>query len=209
MAREVKQERSFHRGLSRAQVLDTAVALLDAEGRSALTMRRLAEELGVKAPSLYVHVRNKDDLLTGVLDAVLDGVVLPPATRSWRRSLVAGFSEYRRVLVAHPAAVRLLTERSHASPSQMRLVDRSIELLEQAGVTPATAVSAHVTLVAFTLGFVLQETATGPPADLGTAPSPAFVRAVRTLATIPVDERFRSGLDLILDGLAAIPRERR
>src|SRR4051794_34462352 len=107
MERHVKEVRPFHRGLTRELVLAAAVAVLDAEGRDALTMRRLASELGVKAPSLYVHVRSKEDLRIGVLDTVLDEVVLPPVGRNWRSSLIAGFSEYRRVLVEHPGAVPL------------------------------------------------------------------------------------------------------
>jgi AcrR family transcriptional regulator len=213
MKRDVKDDRPFHRGLTREHVLATAVTILDAEGRDALTMRRLAHELGVKAPSLYVHVRSKDDLLTGVLDTVLDEVVLPRVSTSWRRSLLAGFGEYRRVLVRHPGAVLLLTSRAHASPSQVRLVERSILLLEGAGLPTAAAVSAHVTLVAYTLGFVLQEVATRPVAapDPSAPPPPppsdVFVRAVTALGRIDVDRRFRDGLDLILDGLHAGRRE--
>jgi AcrR family transcriptional regulator len=203
MARKVKDERPFHRGLTRQQVLTTAVALLDVEGRGALTMRRLAAELEVKAPSLYVHVRSKEDLLTGVLDTVLEEIELPSVGRNRRKSLVAGFSEYRRVLVRHPGAVPLLTERTHPSRTQVRLVERSIDLLEGGGLSTAAAVAAHVTLVAYTLGFVLQEVAQRPTtvsAD-AVATSEVFLRAVTALADTSVDERFRSGLDLILDGL--------
>lgn len=198
----VKDERPFHRGLTREQVLAAAVTILDAEGRGALTMRRLANELDVKAPSLYVHVRSKNDLVMGVLDTVLDEVVLPPVGQRWRASLIAGFSEYRRVLVRHPGAVPLLTERVHASSSQIRLVERSIELLEAAGLSTAAAVAAHVTLVAYTLGFVLQEVAVRPADNTAPVPrSDVFVRALTALAGVPVDERYRAGLDLILDGL--------
>ena len=208
MEMDVKGERPFHRGLTRQRVLATAVALLDAEGGAALTMRRLASEVGVKAPSLYVHIRNKDDLITGVLDLVLDEVELPPLGTGWRASLIAGFGEYRRVLVRHPGVVPLLTERTHASPTQIRLIERSIELLEGAGLSTAAAVSAHVTLVAYTIGFVVQEVAqrqiTVPP-ELAVQ-SEVFVRAVTALVGTTVDERFTAGLDLILDGLGSRAR---
>jgi AcrR family transcriptional regulator len=211
VAEDVKGQRAVHRGLRRADVLRAAVAIVDAEGWDALTMRRLAAELDVKAPSLYVHVRNKEDLRTGVLDAVLDEIVLPPVTKRRRSSLVAGFAEYRRVLVLHPGAVAVVTERTQPSPAQVRLVARSIELLEGAGLSTAAAVSAHVTLVAYTLGFVLQEVARRPPSAPAPpapeeAPAPiegqeVFVRAITALGRTSVDQRFRAGLDLILDGL--------
>jgi AcrR family transcriptional regulator len=208
MAKDVKRVRAVHRGLSRADVLSAAVAILDNDGREALTMRRLASDLDVKAPSLYVHVRDKDDLLNGVLDAVLDEVALPPVTKRRRASLVAGFAEYRRALVRHPGAVPLITSRTGASDSQVRLVSRSIELLEGAGLDTSAAVSAHVTLVAYTLGFVLQEVARRPASTPAPPGPPAlnagmevFARAIAALAESSVDERFHAGLGLILDGL--------
>src|SRR3954471_24250642 len=119
-------------------------------------MRRLARELDVQAASLYTHVRSKDDLIDGVLDRVLDGVPLPPPGPDWRASLCEGFRNYRRTLVEHPGAISLITERSHTSASQVALVERSIELLESAGLSTLEAVQTHVTLVAFTLGFLAQ-----------------------------------------------------
>ena len=204
MAAGVKGREGVHRGLTRADVLRAATRILDADGRAALTMRRLADDLGVKAPSLYVHVRSKEELLTGVLDDVLGEVALPPVTRSWRSSLVAGFGEYRRVLVRHPGAVTLLTERTRVSPVQVRLVERSIELLERAGLRTEQAVGVHVTLVAYTLGFVLQEVAPRPApvisAAVPIATSEVFARAVNALAETTVDQRYRAGLELVLDG---------
>src|SRR4051795_6192169 len=103
-----QSERTFHRGLDRATVLDAALAILDADGRGALTMRRLARELDVQAASLYTHVRSKDDLIDGVLDRVLDGVPLPPPGPDWRASLCEGFRNYRRTLFEHPGAISLI-----------------------------------------------------------------------------------------------------
>jgi AcrR family transcriptional regulator/GNAT superfamily N-acetyltransferase len=144
-------ERPFHRGLDRAAVLKAALTLLDAEGRSGLTMRRIARELDVEAASLYTHVRNKDDLVDGVLDVIVDEVKLPPADLPWRPAVIAGLTHYRAALLAHPEAVPLLTERAGRSPSQFRLVERSISLLEGSGLSTSIAVQAHVALVAFTL----------------------------------------------------------
>jgi AcrR family transcriptional regulator len=196
-------ERSFHRGLDRPAVVGAALRLLDEHGRQALTMRRLAEALDVRAASLYSHVRDKDDLVDGVLDQVLDEVTWS-SSGNWRADLVAGYSAYRRTLVAHPAAVPLLVERSSRSASQLRLVSTAVELLESSGLSTDDAVSTHVTLVAFTIGFVAQEVGRSPSlAPELVASFPVMGRTFEALQRTTVDERFRAGLDVILLGASA------
>ena len=166
-----------------------------------MTMRALAALIGVEAASLYGHVRDKADLVDAVLDAVLDEVIIPEATGDIRADVVAAFGVYRRALVGHPAVVPLIAQRTSMSESQVRLVERSLELLEQGGLTMRQAVDAHVTLLAYTLGFVLQEV--GRPASTPRPvieTSPILRRAIETLRQRDVDERFTFGLGLILDG---------
>src|SRR3954451_21715966 len=129
-SRTKEEKRSFHRGLTRETVLASALRIVDAEGRDGLTMRRLATELDVEAASLYTHVRNKDDVVDGILDLVLATVPLPEAGQAWRDAIVDGFRGYRAALIAHPVLVPLITERGRTSTAQLRLVERSIELLE-------------------------------------------------------------------------------
>jgi len=205
MARRTR-ELAWHRGLDRAALAGEALRILDEEGRDALTMRHLAASLQVEAASLYAHVQSKDELIDAVLDQVLDGVVLPEPGPDPRAALLRGFDSYRRTLVAHPAVVLLMTERSRLSTSQLRLAERSIEILVGAGLSMRQAVDAHVTLVAYVLGFILQEvsrpTAPAPAAAL----SPQMDDVVRTLRERSVDERFEVGVRLILDGVG-VPRQ--
>jgi TetR/AcrR family tetracycline transcriptional repressor len=193
--------RDWHRGLDRGSVTAEALRILDREGREGLTMRRLATALEVEAASLYAHVDSKDDLVDAVLDRVLDEVVLPEPRADARSELVAAFESYRRTLIAHPRVVMLMLDRAHRSASQARLIARSIELLESLGLSTRAAVDAHVTLVAYVLGFIAQEVGrpTTTPAPVAVA-SPALARALSTLAERSVDERFAVGLALILDG---------
>jgi len=200
--------RAWHRGLDREAVVAEALRILDAEGRQALTMRRLAAALQVEAASLYGHIRSKDELVDAVLDRVLDSVVLPEPGLDVRAELVAGFTSYRRSLVEHPAIVFLMTERARFSGAQLRLAQRSIELLEGAGLSRRVAVDAQVTLVSFTLGFILQEVSRPTAPQPGVAPSP-FLRSVQaTLAERSIDARFEVGLALILDSVGVPPSRR-
>jgi len=196
--------RSWHRGLDRQSVIDEALQILDAEGRPALTMRRLAEALGVEAASLYAHVGSKEDLVDAVLDQVLDAIPLPEPGPDPRAQLIAGFMSYRAGLLAHPAVVPMINERARTSPSQVRLITRSIELLEESGLSTRAAVDAQVTIVAFVLGFILQEVgrSAAAPREVLEA-SPVLRRALTTLAERSVDDRFAVGIELILDGVDA------
>jgi AcrR family transcriptional regulator len=199
---DAAKSRPFHRGLTRDTVLATALRVLDADGRDALTMRRLATELDVEAASLYTHVRSKDDLVDGVLDVVLDAVPLPKPDQPWRVALADGFRGYRAALLAHPVVVPLITERGRTSAAQLRLVERSIELLESAGLPIEKAVEAHLTLVAYTIGFVAQEAGRSPsmPPDVIES-SATLQRVIPALLARTPDERFDAGLERILDGV--------
>lgn len=194
--------RPFHRGLDRATVVRAALVVADRDGASALTMRRVAAELEVEAASLYAHVRNKDDMVAGLLDLVLDGIEIPaprPTTRDW---LLAGLTAYRRTLLDHPGAFALMTSRATMSPAQFRLVDALIGVLEEAGLSTTDAVLGEVTLVAYVLGFVTQELGRSPAIGPDTLrPYPALQRAMPALVTTPVDDRFTRGIDTILRGL--------
>ena len=196
---------AWHRGLNRDAVVAEALRILDEEGRDALTMRRLAQALEVEAASLYAHVGSKDELVDAVLDRVLESVILPEPDLDVRAALVAGFAGYRRTLVAHPAVVLLMTERARTSQIQLRLAQRSIELLEAAGLSTRAAVDAHVTVLAFVLGFILQEVSRPRTQAPDVVPSPLMRRVMATLAERAVDDRFEVGLGLILDGVG-IPR---
>jgi AcrR family transcriptional regulator len=186
--------------VTRDDIVAEALRIFDDEGREALTMRRLASSLGIEAPSLYAHIRSKDELVDAVLDGVLDSVPLPPGGPDFRASLLGGFREYRRALLRHPAVVLLMTERATRSDAQTRLARRAIELLEAAGLSTREAVDAQVTLVAFVLGFTLQEVSRPVRPPSGQPPDPVMTRALRALAERSVDERFDVGLGLILDG---------
>ena len=95
--------------LSRDRVLRTAVELADASGVEALTMRRLGDELGFEAMSLYRHVASKSDLLDGMLDFVLEEWELPDGRADWRKAIRASASSVHDALRRHPWAAQLLT----------------------------------------------------------------------------------------------------
>src|SRR5205085_11760038 len=90
--------------LTRQRVVAAAVELADSDGTESISMRRLAQELGVEAMSLYTHVRNKDDLLDGMADAVIGEIPTSADTADWKTSLRQLALTARTVVLAHPWA---------------------------------------------------------------------------------------------------------
>ncbi len=134
--------------LSRDEVLDAALGIVDADGLAALTMRRLAATLGVEAMSLYYHVPSKDALLDWTVDRMRAEMRLPEAMPDdWPDALEAVFMEYRRVLTAHPNMLPLAARRTGAEGTS------GLQFLIDRGVPPDDAVDLYQSLVAFTVGY--------------------------------------------------------
>jgi AcrR family transcriptional regulator len=201
--------------LNRARVLDAAIALADAEGIDALTMRRLAQGLGVEAMSLYNHIANKNDLLDAMLDRVTDEIELHGDGSDWRRRTRGRAVSAHAVLVRHPWAAWLWTSRLSIGPARMRYVDAALLGLREAGFAPGLLDRAYHTIENHIVGHALQ--ALGFPLDtqqmkemgaslMRTFPVeqyPELAAHIRYHLDGPEggDDEFEFGLDLILDGL--------
>lgn len=109
--------------LNRYQVLRAAVELADREGIDALSMRRLGQELGVEAMSLYNHVASKEDLLGGMVDVVVGEIDPAPADGDWKTALRNRILSARRTMVRHPWASTVIASRKQPSPLIMGYMD--------------------------------------------------------------------------------------
>jgi AcrR family transcriptional regulator len=140
--------------LTRERVLDAAVALVDANGIDALSMRRLGGELGVEAMSLYNHVENKDDLLRGITDRVLRAIEMPESG-DWKRDLRAHAISAREVFAAHPWACRVSSSPDHVVPISVRRADWMLRRLREGGFSAEVTFHAYHALDAHIVGFTL------------------------------------------------------
>jgi AcrR family transcriptional regulator len=145
--------------LSRERVLLSAVAVADAGGIAALTIRSLAEELGVKPMSVYHHVANKDEILDGIVDLVFGEIELPSAGSDWRSEMRRTASSARRVLRGHPWAIGLLQSRTNPGPATLRHHDAIIGTLRGAGFSVEMTAHAYALLDSYVYGFALSEAA--------------------------------------------------
>src|SRR4051794_37403412 len=109
--------RSGREPLSKERVLLGAMAVADAGGMSALTIRSLAEHLGVKPMSVYHHVASKSEIIDGIVDLVFSEIALPSSSGDWRAELRRRSASARRVLGRHPWAIQLLQSRTRPGPA--------------------------------------------------------------------------------------------
>jgi AcrR family transcriptional regulator len=207
--------------LDKEQIIEAALALLDKIGLDGLTMRNLAEALGIKAGSLYWHVRNKEELLDLLADAVCAGMQEPDRNLPWRKRLEALAHEYRRALLAHRDAAQILAGTVPSGGNRLRLMENLFSILLAAGFMYQDAAYAGFLMNDYVTEFVLEEsrfTATAQatteearqayanferffnnlPAEL----YPSITKLSQYLTTnLDMDERFSFGIQVVLDGL--------
>jgi AcrR family transcriptional regulator len=203
--------------LSRQRALDVAVGLADRDGIESVTMRRLAQELGVEAMSLYHHVASKADILDGMIDIVFSEIDLPSTGADWRTAMHQRAHSARAALARHPWAISLMESRTAPGPATLRHHDAVIGCLRHAGFSVEMTAHAYSVLDSYIYGFAHQqinlpfdtaeETQELAAAILGQhlgAEYPNLVELTTEHVLQPgydYGNEFEFGLDLILDGL--------
>lgn len=144
--------------LSSDRVLEAAIRVADRGGVEAITMRRVAKELGVEAMSLYHHVPTKDAILDGVVDMVFAAIELPPVgCGDWRDAIRARAASARLILSQHRWALGLMDSRPNPGPATLRHHDAVLGVLRSAGFTLPIAAHAVSLIDSYISGYVLQE----------------------------------------------------
>lgn len=144
--------------LTREMILKRAMKMADQQGLEKLSMRKLAGKLGVEAMSLYNHVKNKDDILDGIVDLIFLEVEWPMEV-DWKEAMRERSLSIRQVIKKHPWAIHILESRPNPGPITLGYHDRVIKCLRQANFSLRLTSHAFSTLDAFTFGFVMQEQA--------------------------------------------------
>ena len=206
--------------LSRELIIQKALALLDEHGPGALSMRGLADHLGVAPNALYTHVRSKADLVDGLIDQVYAGLELDPdPTADWTEQLATISHAVRAQLLAHPAVVPYAIQQPGLGPHGLRLGEAIYGVLRPAGFSDQAVVGIVYALLTYILGFVALEI---PRAGTTPQTSDEFVRRLQAffaalppgefphtvqlaplLARISTDDQFHFGIRTFIAGLQA------
>jgi hypothetical protein len=206
--------------LTRERVLRAAITIADQTGIESLSMRRVGQEVGVEAMSLYNHVANKDDLLDGMIDVLVSEIDVPANGGDWRMALRGSILSARAVMLRHPWVPRLIASRprSRMGPAMVRYMDSVVGCLRKAGFSYEMVHFAGHVLGNRLLGYTDKPYA---PEDVESVPSPAdrsrreispgeYPNLAEMFSQIHYDDEveFAFGVDLILDGLEQLRQAR-
>jgi TetR/AcrR family tetracycline transcriptional repressor len=206
--------------LSREEIIKEALALLDEHGPGALSMRRLADRLGVAPNALYYRVRGKADLIDALIDQVYADLDLDPdPTGDWTQQLTTLSQAIRAHLLAHPAVVPFALQQPGLGPHGLRLGEAIYNVLRPAGFSDQAVVGTVYALLTYILGFVALEVpraGTDPEtsddyvrrmwaffAALPPGEFPHTVELATLLARSSTDDQFDFGIRTFLAGLNA------
>ncbi len=209
--------------VTRDRAIRVAMTLADAGGIDSLSMRKLAAELGIEAMSLYYHVKNKSDLLDGMLDVVYSEFSTPRAGDQWRPAMRKRAESTRAVLAKHPWAITIKA-RTSPGPATLGHLDSVIGCLTAAGFSMPMAGHAMSLLDSYVQGFAQQEATLplDPSGDIGAATEDIIAQQESMAEAFPhladmaaglilkpgyaYGNEFDFGLTLILDGIEAAIR---
>ncbi len=208
--------------LSREAIVDAALAILDADGVDALTIRRLGQELGTGAATLYWHIAGKDELCELVYDRIMGEIELPdPDPSRWQDQLKQLARRAYRAMLSHNDAVRLSIGRPPAGPNTLRIVEWMLALMRGAGIPDQPAAYFGNILGRYLDASVLEDTMAVSAHDADTQRDDGAEMMREYWARLPADEfpnvtalasttftgdadaLFEFGLDLLMRGLAA------
>ncbi|WP_037495791.1 TetR/AcrR family transcriptional regulator [Solirubrobacter soli] len=215
------------RGLSRKQIVETALKIADEEGLAEVSIRRIARELRSGAMSLYHYFDSRDELLDLMGDRVAAEMLVPSLPAGWRPALTAIAQHSRAAFVAHPWMLTTLQDRPRVSPNLLRHIEQSaqsVRELGEAGHDPARLTGIVTAVDDYTIGYTLRELAGGTASeDRGRKIAERFrddynephiryliesgefpmLEQFLTLGRPPVMQSFEDGLNWLLDGFEA------
>lgn len=206
------------------RTLQVALVIADDDGLEAVTMRRLARELGVEAASLYHHVHDKGQILDGLVDVVAAAIEPPMPSTDWRATISQRAHSTRAGLRRHPWAVSLMASRTSPGPATLRLLETGIRCFREGGFSVPQAAHAISVVDSYVHGFVLQEVnlpfrdeselAAMTGAIMETFPASEFPHLFEMTVKYVLQpgydygKEFDSGLKVVLDGVAELLLER-
>jgi len=216
MVRRTKEKAGVRAPLTRERVVEAAVRIADRSGIQSLSMRRLGEEVGVEAMSLYNHVSNKEDVLDAMIDWVFRQAELAEDESGWKAAMQGRATRVRQLLLRHPWAIGLMESRRQPGAATLRHHNAVLGVLRKGGFSIELAAHAYSLLDSYVYGFTMNELSlpfegSGQAAELGEsmigglrAAYPWLAEMIREHASRPgysYSNEFEFGLDLILDGL--------
>lgn len=207
------------KGITRASIVDAALAVLDEAGIDGLTVRAVADRLDVKAPALYWHVRDKkallDEMGTRVWTTISRSASAFADAADWRAALSAYAHVARRELLAHRDGARAFSGTYLTDPAVLQGQEEGLSWMQQQGFTVDAATDAVAVITSFTVGACIEEQERAQASDdrydvaardrrVDAAAHPRVAASGRRAASGSADDRFTAQLGVVLDGVAGL-----
>ncbi|WP_433323057.1 TetR/AcrR family transcriptional regulator C-terminal domain-containing protein [Spirillospora sp. CA-294931] len=206
-------------------VAHAALRLLDGTGLDGLTMRLVADELGVRAPTLYWHVKNKRELLDAMAAIIfveaMETLEAPRPGTPWQEWLAGSARRLRRTMLGHRDGARVLAGTYVMNPTLVRTLELTLRTLQDAGFPPREAAHAYAVLYHYTVGYTIEEQARSGAEygeddpyrperiaqEIDAERYPLAAQVLSGMFTPDADTGFEHGLSVILAGMR--PQESR
>jgi AcrR family transcriptional regulator len=218
-----EEPRAERRPLTRDAIVEAALTVLEREGMAGLSMRKVAEELGTGAASLYWHVRDKEQLLSLLLDRIVGEAEVPdPDPERWQEQLKETMRAARRLLKKRRDAAQISLGRIPAGPHSLPVLERNLAVAAASGLPPRVIALASDMWALYVGAFAYEESLRVPPlGDEGATAQqmgeffrslpperfPNLVALADDLVAGDEDERFEFALELLVRGLEAMGRD--
>ncbi|MFQ6392451.1 TetR/AcrR family transcriptional regulator [Nocardia sp. KC 131] len=197
------------RSLTPTAIAAAALAVIDRDGLSGLTMRAVAKELHMATMALYRYVPDRDGLEALVVEEIFQVIDMsPPPQRDWRDRAAALLTRMRDAAMAHPDAVPLVLRHRQSSVGSLAWIEAMLAVLTEGGLTGRDRVIAQRTLIGFLLGFLqnahyasLAGTGTADMSNLSTQDYPHLALTAADARKVSAADEFRGGLEIVLRGL--------
>jgi len=200
--------------LTREKICDSAIKLIESDGLENLSMRKLAEQLGVEAPSLYKHISSKSDLFNLIQESIVNQLLFNQKISCWQNCLLEVAVSIRKILLKYPNIAPLFATRPALGESALELASKVYEILSNAGFKPLEVIFAYRNLCRFVLGHVLAEIGRIPGGSKEKTEKKVllnckekfpniFNASVNKISKDP-NQSFNFGLKIIINGLECI-----
>jgi AcrR family transcriptional regulator len=197
-------------GLTREAIVATAIAVADADGLDAVSIRRVAGDLGVRPMSLYTHIASKEDLLDLMVNEVVAEALVPePLPDDWRAAIREIAVRSHDAFLAHPWTLQAFSQRPRIGPNTLRHAEQSSAAVAGLGLDERTAGTVLAVVDDYAVGHAMRAVFVPHEAQLRdllaetlrAADPSEFPHLTAAQVAVPLDHSFEIGLDALLEGL--------
>lgn len=198
-----KQNDAHHKMVDQAKIVRIALEILQEEGYKSITIRKIAEKLGIKSASLYWHIKNKNELLELVADEICKEIKFPDTNAMWDKQLMQIAFEWRERLLSIRDSAVVLSETAPTTPHRIQLIETIHTIFKNAGMSNEDTFSSLWFFNTYTISFILDEYRFIEISKKGSSMPDTGQPPALNLSIPDMDKEFHFGMEIMITGLKA------